>query len=142
MEWEIKQTGSLLEAIYAKVHKEGSREGVGRSPQASCPCWLLPSGQLSSPGLRQGWLFCRGILDIAQAGGRLWRNSLSGSTDIQPNSLARAGIWGRVPRDGTGRQETWHLFSRPKAELSGSLSSGRGRKLGWHWSQEEKKASK
>lgn len=88
MEWETKQTGSLLEAIYGKVSKEGSRVGAGRSPQAPCPCWLPPSGQLSSPGLRQGWLFYRGTLDRAQAGGRLRRSSLSGCTDIRPNSSA------------------------------------------------------
>lgn len=38
----------------------------------------------------------------------------------QLNSLARAGAWGHVPRDGTGRQETQGLFSWPKAEREAS----------------------
>lgn len=61
--------------------------------------------------------------------GRLRRNSLSGFTEVQPNSSARAGTWGRVPRDGTGRQETRDLCSWPKAGLGGFLSSGRWRSI-------------
>lgn len=70
-----------------------------------------------------------GILDVAQAGESLGRNSLSGFTELQPNLLARAGPWGRVPRGRAGRQETRDPFSWPVAELRGFLSSGRGRSV-------------
>lgn len=36
----VKQTGNQLEAIYAKVSKEGSRVGAGWSPQAAGPHYL------------------------------------------------------------------------------------------------------
>lgn len=72
-------------------------------------------------------MFYRGILDVVQAGGSLRRNGLLGFTEVQPNSLARAGTWGHVPSNGTGKLETCDTFSWPNAELRGFLSSGRGR---------------
>ena len=57
------------------------------------------------PGLPRLAVSYRDILNIAQA------TSLSGFTKLQPNSLARAGTWGRVPGDGTGKQEIQDPFS-------------------------------
>lgn len=102
----VKQTGKLLEATYAKVSKEGNRVRAGLGPQAACPCRPTQCGQLLSPGPGQA-----GCVLERHPGHCTSHNSLSGFTKLQPNSLVRAGTWGRVPGDGTGKQEIQDPFS-------------------------------
>lgn len=99
--------------------RKQSQSWIG--PQAACPCGPIPSGQLSSPRLRPGWLY---FLQ-RHLGHCTNHNSLSGFTKVQPNLLARTGTQGCVPKNGTVGQETQDPFSWPKAELRGFLSSGR-----------------